>query len=288
MYKSELKHYGVSIRDGAPGPGTGNYDRGGYSYRMRVRNMEHAHEYSKFTRADEKKYTEKNPIEDLKSIKRISEGSDLKEIRHSINTVGQEYGRAGRYYNCQNCAVAFDMVERGYDVHSRPKPNGSNVGDIESYFKGGKLTNLGISDYDTDYLESYDRYKNTPSIFAKKRSERFMYNHDQIAQSVENNVVSSLKKQGNGSRGIIVVGWRMTDNPRERTTCFHAINYKVENGKPTFYDTQSRWAEKYNGYTDSSFIRWYCDPREIHVMQTNNLEVSDNVGEAVFSNRRGK
>lgn len=50
--------------------------------------------------------------------------------------------RGGGYaYNCQNCAAAFEMRRRGYDVVSRKMQNGSNVGNIESLFKDGKMIN---------------------------------------------------------------------------------------------------------------------------------------------------
>ena len=62
------------------------------------------------------------------------------------------------------------------------------------------------------------------------------------------------------------------------------MNYKNENGKIIFYDAQTKG--EYNGITDSEWIRWQCDPRELFVMRTDNLEPSDSIGEAVISRRR--
>ena len=115
--------------------------------RMRVKNSFES-TMPVFTAKDYKEYSKTHPVESIDEMDRLPRRNDLKKSRYTINHIGGS--SAGRHYNCPNCASAFEMVERGYDVVARPKPNGSNVEDIEKLFKGGSLHNVGTSEYDSD------------------------------------------------------------------------------------------------------------------------------------------
>lgn len=307
---SELYHHGIKgqkwgVKNGPPYPldqevhskvvRGSKEDFSDSKKRMHV--MHHPDGWLKvFTPEMQEKYTKDHPAESISDMARIPKGTDINKVLSAINGDVMEKGftDAGRHYNCPNCATAFDMVQRGYNVQSRPKANGSNVEDIESYFNGGKLKHVGTTQYSREVFEAYKNYEAT---YDHKKNpweqspehdaayEKLWKANDKFAQETEKSVMKELNSQKDGSWGIVVVGWRMDNNPSARTDCYHALNYKKENGKVKFYDTQSHSTRKNNGYSDSSWIRYDCDPREIFVMQTNNLEPSDKVGEAVISRR---
>lgn len=229
---------------------------------------------------------ENHPVESLESLAKIPEGYKLSTVRHEINHPNGEDDK-GRHYNCPNCAIAFDMVERGYLVNARPKQNGSNVGDIEKAWVGNrKLTNLGINDFGREMYDLYDAYKSSNIFTSKKAYGKFFNAYYSLCNAQKESIMDTLKKEPDGSRGILVVGWRMDEDPSARTTAYHAMNYKVEGNRVVFFDAQSRNPSKYDGWTDSMWLMEDCDPREIYYMRTSDLKPANTVGEYVYSNRR--
>jgi hypothetical protein len=282
----ELYHHGIKgqkwgVQNGPPYPlDQKTHDAVIKNERMYKQNSANMDGYPTFSKSDAGLYLRDHPVETISQMDRIKPGADIDEIRRGINHPGS---MNGRYYNCPNCATAFDMTERGYDVIARPKPDGSNVENIEDFFKGGKLKSMGTESYSTEYLNAYDKWAIKGKKYDSKEYDKFSFLHDQEAQKTEKRVIDELKSQKD-SRGIIVVGWRMDENPRARTSHYHALNYKVVNGEVIFYDTQSR--REYKGFTSTDFIRWDSDPRDVYIMRTDNLEPSDRVGEAVISRRK--
>lgn len=301
-YQDSLEHHGIKgqewgKKNGPPYPldreTHGRVVRGDRvsdsKRRMHIKNPPSDGEYPKFTDDMAKKYLINHPIEKMGEMLRISKNADINDIRFKINHPGD---KTGRFYNCPNCATAFEMVERGYDVEARPKKNGSNVEDIESFFKNGSLKPSGVnelSDKTIDAWKAYKEYSNRPKPLRSDKTwddlqNKYFYYHELDGERAMKNTLKEIEDQGKGSRGIIVVGWFVEADPSYKTTMFHALNYKNENGKVVFYDTQSK--RQYNGYTDSSFLQYDVDPREIFLMRTDNLEMSDRVGEAVASRRK--
>lgn len=290
----DLEHYGIKgqkwgVKNGPPYPlkeETHNRVVSGKADstdRMHVKNSFES-TMPKFTAKDYKAYSKTHPVESISEMDRLPKFLDLMKSRYTINHVGGS--SAGRHYNCPNCASAFEMVERGYDVVARPKPNGSNVEDVEKLFKGGSLHNVGTSEYDSDgkLTKAFKDWEAAGQPEDGDVYNELLYQHDKHAIKAEKNIIYEIKSQGSGSRGILVVGWHSHFDPNKRTTEFHAMNYKNEGGKIIFYDAQTKG--EYNGITDSEWIRWQCDPRELFVMRTDNLEPSDSIGEAVISRRR--
>lgn len=227
------------------------------------------------------------PVESLSHIKKIGKNEDVAEIRKDINhrtEEGSELSNTGREFNCPNCACAFEMVERGYDVVARRAVDGSNVGDITKNFKGGELKQASYSDWEDNPL----RLQAPKSKRERKKWDRWMNEWSNELRKARDESIGKLRDeletQGAGARGIIVVGW-LPDYTTDATTSFHALNYKIESdGYLTLYDSQSY--RKCNGVPDLGML-YGCDPRELHYMRTDNLELNDSITQMVYSRGRG-
>lgn len=227
------------------------------------------------------------PVESLSHIKKIGKNEDVAEIRKDINhriEEGSELSNTGREFNCPNCACAFEMIERGYDVVARRAVDGSNVGDIAKNFKGGELKQASYSDWEDNPL----RLQAPKSKHERKKWDRWMNEWSNELRKARDESIGKLRDeletQGAGARGIIVVGW-LPDYTTDATTSFHALNYKIESdGYLTLYDSQSY--RKCNGVPDLGML-YGCDPRELHYMRTDNLELNDSITQMVYSRGRG-
>ena len=263
---------------------------------------------SKESNADNlKHFAELHPIEALSKIEKLSDEDfkslsdtdltmEFNPIRDNINNPVGEDNYTGRSYNCPNCAVAFEMTERGYAVSARPKPNGSNVEDIESFFKGGALVKFdaeGLSKEALDIMRESDKawneaLKNGKDPWNDPKARELDEKADKVLvetyKRINNKIEETLKAQGEGARGIMVAGWIGNygwSNIDERTNAFHAFNYKVTKNGVQFHDVEGRREHEHNGSYDG--WKGEYDPRDIYFMRTDNLELNDNVGEAVYS-----
>lgn len=235
--------------------------------RMNKNNGPQSH-YFREENSDLRKSLDKHPVEKLSELKRLDDVSSgaLLDRFTKINEKEDNETWDDRTYNCPNCALAFEMTNRGYDVKSRPAKVGSNVGYIEKFFKDAKLKN---SDYNPG--EDGETDIGMMGLNAGKKLR------DEILNE--------------GGRGIIVIGWASDSLMYEgdfsktgRTTKYHAINYKVENGDVKIFDTQSTHDFKNKGIPFMETSSWYySDPRELYYMRTDNASINDNIGEAVYS-----
>lgn len=279
---NELKHYGIKgmewgKRNGPPYPLDAVT-----SARVRMNATHSAYHYK-----EKGKFVDTHESESLKSLRRIKSGDDISAIRFNINHSDDKWSHS---YNCPNCAAAFDMVERGYNVCARGKPSGSNVENIETFFKGGKLTaiNSGKLSNMKEIRNAFDAYTKAQNKSRRKREKagnKLREEYDKAKEVAIDATLKQLSSQGEGARGILVVGWQMTYNPSYRAYGYHALNYKIENGTPTFYDSQSSSKSDYNGNKKTDFL-WGADPREIYTMRTDTLEPSEEMTKAVYSSRR--
>lgn len=292
-----LQHYGIKgqkwgVRNGPPYP----LDEITHA-KVRMKSV-HESYGGDAVRDDARRF--KHGQETFESLKKIAKGSSIEQIRNDINHAGDEgiYSDVGRDYNCPFCAAAFDMVERGYDVRARTAPEGSNVGDIASFYKNAKLTRVDSSrEIDDMVWPTVDKKAFEKARFSFQKKAMLNAQTKAQAQYEEkvhklqtdsiNKFMSSLHEESDGSRGIIVVGWRMEHDLSHRTRAYHALNYKVESGTVVFYDTQSRRTWKQNGYVDTGWM-YGCDPRELYHMRTDNLEPSPEILKAIYSYRGKK
>jgi len=204
-----------------------------------------------------------------KQLSEMSEDERLQRLRDINHDPSDD--SSGRDYNCPNCASAFDMVKRGYDVRSRPAKPGSNVGDIEKNYIGGHLSRMDNKfepKHPAGTEEAWGEYIDASEASASKMND-------------------TLKKEPVGSWGIVVVGWIADDDDAsKRTDCYHAINYERTEDGVMYYDTQSYRDFKCGGSTNYSRFMYGCDPRELYFMRTDNLEPSDRIMNAVETRGR--
>lgn len=290
----ELEHSGIKgqkwgVRHGPPYPLTKEVNlqvrmstTHKKAYDARPENM--GKKATKIRAEDEVKETLDSLDKKPKGVK-YSLSTDLSLVNPRIKT--GDY--TGRVFNCQNCATAFEMRERGYDVQARRRDDGSNVGNITHSFKGGKLTSIdaGIDD-DPFFKHSEDDYWTVAGKghFNIKRwnSRRDQYYDklDELQNASFTKLETELKSQGSGARGILVVGWPANYKDfRKRTSYFHAMNYMVDkDNKVTLYDGQI----DNTGNIDRFFID--ADPRELMYMRTDNLELDPSVTDMVISRKK--
>lgn len=262
--ETTLAHHGIKgqkwgVKNGPPYPLSDDVSG---RVRMQGKWGRDSADYSK----DHSDKFEERGVDSLSDLKLLSESANMQTIRRNINH--GDVNDFGRHYNCRNCALAFEMTERGYDVQARPAKNRSNVGDITKFFKGGKL-------------EHYDFGGTIP-----KGITRDQYDVIVIAQAKK--VERSIRTQGNGARGIFVLGMTASDDDLSmRTNSFHAVNYKVEGDKVIMFDTQSSKKFLYNGFQDWSNNMYNVDPREWFSMRTDNLNVDESITTSIYSSDKG-
>lgn len=219
------------------------------------------------------------PKESLSDLRKISNNDNLDEVRREINHTGAGASeRLGRDYNCPNCATAFELVERGYRVCAKPKYIGSNgtIDQIQSYFKGGEFKPTGV------LPKAFDQRMNKCTTFDEKKQALM-----DMQTRAETDTIKRIKSFGSGARGIIVMGWSdyilgvTNDLNSKSATSMHAFSWKNEDGKAVFYDAQG-WKSSVTP-SDGSDSFSDCDPRDVYLMRTDNLQLTDKVTNAVYS-----
>lgn len=228
-------------------------------------------------------------VESLAKLPKKIKNYSMQEEMDFVNPAdkeGKKHG-VGRIFNCQNSAVALDMRLKGYDVEARRRSDGSNVGDIASYYKDAKLK-TAKTDVDIDGLEKFaEKYRTRSNgILGDRIARKYHEEYSKIHEKAYDQFIDELKQQKVGSRGIIVVGWRnFYDKPTVKTEWFHAYNYEIKKDDVYFYDAQASHATSQFTSKQAKEERYYrgVDPREYSYMRTNDLQPSDKVTEAVVS-----
>lgn len=225
------------------------------------------------------------PPQKLSELDHLDNTKNISSVRLNIN--GDRLNRKspnhfGRNFNCPHCALAFEMIERGYDVSARQRQDGMNVGDLTKYFKGAKFKQAVSDDTDEVLQKEYEKYMKSKLLGKAVAYTKYAFRFDSEVKKAKEKLVDELKKQGNGARGIVVEGYQADLDPSVRTTAFHAFNYKIENGEPRFYDAWfgQRQFVLSNG---AEIINDMIDPRELYYMRTDNVKVNNNITTAVYS-----
>lgn len=228
------------------------------------------------------------PPEIFERLRRTSEPFDLE---CSLTVVNDSKHEPGHTYNCGACAVAFDMRIRGYDVIARLKSDGTNVGDLASYYYKRTYYQPFATEYPDNVLRGWNKYTgHCKQLRALKRKGRPIAgtrtfkkvrdSYETYCNSIESLRWSYIDKLRNrirdnvyGEYGIIILGFICSENPHKRTDMFHAVNYY--NGH--IYDAQEG-CEYEPELAD-------LDPREIFILPTRGLGYKDSVVDLVASRR---
>lgn len=176
---------------------------------------------SKETKIDEKtgfhlRDSNEPPEEDIKNVNPLWDEGKTKSVSN----------------NCVLCSLAIEMRRRGYDVIASTESKGLNGLKVTSEaFPGGEPKSV-----DTYGLFDPESVKNCDLQFAKNKSLSDYYaasNNALMGKNTDHakNVVSTLSKEPNNSRGSIFVQWPFGGG--------HAMAYEVKNGTPVIYDGQS-------------------------------------------------
>lgn len=193
-----------------------------------------------------KKEGEYEKISDLK--KKDKRTSSLEDVKVVNPRIGHQKGKIN---NCVNCTIAMEMRSRGYDVIARSSGRGHVV---------------------TDYLRWFEGFKQNDAGMKKEPGE----SRRQYVDRVYDSLCSAIEKQGNGSSGYVGISYdKMLGGSG------HAMFWKVENGKVTFYDGQT-------GKINPGDIFSLADPSTYRWARLDNLKLKSDITEVVRSNPKTK
>lgn len=247
------------------------------------------------------------PDQTMEAIEASRNGNTINPGR--VNYIDQEHPcwtTYGRDYNCQNCAVAFEMACRGYDVIAKPMLNGSNVGNMEKYFVGGRLIYLGegFSDEVVEAISIFNNLRLQYKSFRKKHKgvrsrvgKKYHQAMDSLMteMSLQNARICQrmrdyILRMPDGARGILITGY--VNSLDRRTNRFHARNWvKKTDDEIGFvvYDAQDydRTVKDFMGL-DATEMYNMVDMRDIYFMRTDNLELTSEIRSAVITRSLAK
>lgn len=290
-YRYYLQHHGIKgqkwgVQNGPPYPLSREVNL--EIRKNRIHTQKEAYEDEWYTSKNSEHFNNSPKIEKVSELdkKEKTLKSYKKSIKDDLIAVNPSYGTSmiGGVFNCRNCATAFELRRRGYDVEARRRDDGSNAGGAEKYFKNGKFKVLK-NDFDNDDFFN-TKYIEPSGPFVTKAAKNsyekeYWSKLDKYHKKAYDNLCSELLKQGRGARGIVVIGWQADDyDMTKRTSFFHAFNYEVRD-EVEFYDSQSSDRESIE--YSYGFSYEYADPRDYSYMRTDDLELSNKVGEAVVS-----
>lgn len=300
MYENELMHHGIpgqkwGVKHGPPYPLDAKTSRD-----IRIeRKQDRDKKYIKNTLENSETLRNQPKHTSIADLDRKANPSilDVKADALLVNNRKQR-GKIGRVFNCQNCAAAFEMRARGYDVSARMREDASNVYHPEKWFDGGEFV---VSD------EYKDPFYAKPYPKDPKEQVQFVTDYIAHCEKAFSNFCGSLEKQGEGARGIVVVGWvQNMSKLTKRTGEFHAFNYIVKDKNVMFVDAEgeqdlvfskSKLLEEASpgdfGIRDGDWlvksrkpsVMMFMDPREWSYMRTDNLKPNNSITEAVINRR---
>lgn len=195
---------------------------------------------------DSKDYTKKEgTYEKLSDLKKKTFSTSINDDLKKVNPrIGNQKGKVN---NCTFCTVAMEMRARGYDVQARSKAQGA-------------VTEVLYSNMFKDFKMNRSKIERLPKESRQDYANR-SYNH----------LCNEIEKYGNGSRGYVGIKY-------EKMNSGHAMYWKVDNNRVTFYDGQSC---KIN--PEKLFA--LADPACHSYARLDNLQLKEGVTEAVISKK---
>lgn len=196
---------------------------------------------------DSKDYTKKEgSYEKISELKRKSSTTTTADdLKNANPRLGYQKGKVN---NCTFCTVAMEMRARGYDVQARSKAQGA-------------VTEVLYSNMFKDFKMNRPNTQQLPNESRK----------DYVNRSY-NNLCNEIEKYGNGARGYVGIKY-------EKVNSGHAMYWKVENDRVTFYDGQS-------GKMNPDKVFSLADPSRHSYARLDNLKLKHGVTEAVVSRKR--
>lgn len=262
-YKKELYHFGVSVKDGSPGRGSGRYPLGsgdkpfqGFKSFFKKDTL-----YVKVRKQGSSKYTDVDGyyerLGDLKKKRFKRSNYDERSygnreevgIRDCLIVNGNgNYSKEGRNNNCVYCTVAIAMRAKGYDVIARSTDYGLSIDEefINTYFPGATM------------------YTMPSSLESSKENE----------EQIKNIIESFIEQQENGSYGMVTLLW--SDGASG-----HAMFYKIENGNMILYDGQNASKSDISLYINSKGV----DITSFKFIRLDNVEPSEDIVDFVVSRK---
>ena len=139
-----------------------------------------------------------------KKNKEMTEEEDLKCVNPLFKT-----NEAVSANNCMCCTTTYDLRRRGYDVTAGLKDRGFNNDVLKKWYKNPKIKTV-----------------NMPNADASITSQR------DLQKKYVNNLMDSLKREKEGSRGNLMVSWSGTFSG-------HSMVYQIKNGNVEILDGQT-------------------------------------------------
>lgn len=172
---------------------------------------------------------------------------------------GKEYAVYEYLVNCSKCAVAYDLVRRGYSVGANP------LNDWTMTFEEGLKT---TPEYQARLYTN--KNGNYPSITYSRSNMKdyfdYSYNEledislmsDEDRKKISDNLKKELLSYGEGARGIFDVIWSMGDGA-------HSVNWEIVDGEVQIIDSQNEEIYKVEDYIDriDSYAYFRTDDCEV-------------------------
>lgn len=299
MPKDYLEHHGIKgqkwgVKHGPPYPLSDEVSRS-----IRINRINKSR-FVKYTSKNSDLIANQPAAETMSELQHKDRDYTIFEDAALVNNRAQR-GKVGRVFNCQNCACAFEMRRRGYDVCARLRDDGSNVFSIENNFSDGHVTTFDASEMVKD-IDPHDNESNAD--YYRRRTE--------LALDVFKKFEDELSEQPVGARGIVTVGWVSNFyKSTVRTSDYHAFNYEIgKDGRPLYFDTEGQvtpdklsfrseyFTDKFTQdaydlgledekglYKVTSTYATFVDPREWSYMRTDNLDVNSSITSSVISRK---
>jgi len=298
-----IAHYGIrgqkwGVKHGPPYPLKSDVSR---LVRRSRSNVDHAKKYDDYHDTEKTSKLIKDQVNTKETLTNLKRLSRKEPVKVSLNKVNPDVHGEGRNWNCQNSSTAFELRRRGYDVEARRLDDGSNLGNMEKWFKNGKFTTINDKKNSNDPFYKFPEKinnlnTNSPEFKAFKNEWR------KRQRNAYRDFCREISKQPVGSRGIWFAGWQLWNVDHSnlnlryakrknqpvrisptRGAFFHAMNYEIKSDGPIFYDSQSKRNKMWDSY---NWNIYGVDPREYSYMRTDNLELDPSVVEAVISRKR--
>lgn len=192
---------------------------------------------------------------------------DAKAINGGKNSFRYGYNRD---HNCAFCSMSYELRRRGEDVRAQAALRG--VGNADKYFS-----------------EVYTNYSKKNTKEYSQREGQAM--HIGMTKDEYSKFESDILKNGDNSRGILLVNWRAQSKEQGYPSGGHALNYEVKDGK--LYLVDSQVGEVYSGKQARDYM---SNAINVKQTRTDNLKMSKktvmkkfsekNVGEIKINNAR--